>query len=145
MKVYTRTGDGGETSLFSGGRVGKDHHRLEAYGTLDELNSVLGVLRAEPLPDDVDGQLASVQETLFEIGSALADPELRIDHDHRAWDASPLERWIGWERRSRTPSAATSTGCRTRCSWQHVFSTRAWAFRTPCGPRDGARPSDANP
>lgn len=94
MKVYTRTGDGGETSLFSGGRVGKDHHRLEAYGTLDELNSVLGVLRAEPLPDDVDGQLASVQETLFEIGSALADPELRIDHDHRAWDASPLERWI---------------------------------------------------
>jgi cob(I)alamin adenosyltransferase len=94
MKVYTRTGDGGETSLFSGGRVGKDHHRLEAYGTLDELNSVLGVLRAEPLPDDVDDQLASVQETLFEIGSALADPELRIDHDHRAWDASPLELWI---------------------------------------------------
>ncbi len=94
MKVYTRTGDGGETSLFSGGRVAKDHHRLEAYGTLDELNSVLGVLRAEPLPDVVDHQLASVQETLFEIGSALADPELRLEHDHRVWAASPLERWI---------------------------------------------------
>jgi cob(I)alamin adenosyltransferase len=94
MKVYTRTGDGGETSLLSGGRVAKNHHRLEAYGTLDELNSVLGVLRAEPLSEDVAGRLESVQESLFEIGSALADPEHRVAHDHRAWEAAPLEEWI---------------------------------------------------
>ena len=51
FKVYTKTGDDGTTALFSGGRVKKDHPRLEAYGTLDELNSILGLLVCEPLPE----------------------------------------------------------------------------------------------
>ncbi len=65
MKVYTKTGDGGETSLFSGGRVGKDHPRIEAYGTIDELNSVLGLLLTEPVPDEVEERLVVVQSACF--------------------------------------------------------------------------------
>ncbi len=53
MKVYTKTGDGGETLLFSGGRVGKDSARIEAYGTVDELNSQLGLLSAGELPSEI--------------------------------------------------------------------------------------------
>ena len=94
VKIYTRTGDGGETSLFSGGRVDKDHPRIEAYGTIDELNSVLGVLRAEPVPDGVDDRLQEIQDVLLEIGSALADPEERVPRDPAAWAAAPLEQWI---------------------------------------------------
>jgi cob(I)alamin adenosyltransferase len=94
VKVYTRGGDGGTTSLLSGGRVHKDHVRVEAYGTLDELNAVLGLMHSEPLADDVRGQLRQIQETLFAIGSALADPEQRMDHDAGVWAAGVLETWI---------------------------------------------------
>jgi len=94
VKVYTRTGDRGETSLFSGGRVAKDHARIEAYGTLDELNAVLGLLLVEPLPQGVARKLIDVQEVLFSLGSALADPEGRLDHDPSQRAAGPLERWI---------------------------------------------------
>ena len=91
MKVYTRKGDAGETSLLSGGRVRKEDARVEAYGTVDELVSLLGLLRCEPLPDDVDGRLVAIQESLFWVG---ADPEGRMEHDPRAWDATLLEGWI---------------------------------------------------
>ncbi len=94
MKIYTRTGDGGQTSLFSGGRVAKAHPRIEAYGTLDELNSLLGLLRVEPLPEDVSRFLLEVQETLFVLGGVLADPEGRFVPEAGAWDPAPLERWI---------------------------------------------------
>jgi cob(I)alamin adenosyltransferase len=93
-KIYTRTGDGGETSLLSGGRVAKDHALVEAYGTLDELNSALGVLLSEPIPGDARVQLIAIQEALFEIGSAMADPDCRLQHDRRAWATEPLEGWI---------------------------------------------------
>jgi cob(I)alamin adenosyltransferase len=73
-RIYTRTGDEGETGLFGGGRVSKDHLRVEAYGTLDEVNSTLGLLAAH-----LDGALADVvrgiQRTLFDIGAELATPE----------------------------------------------------------------------
>ena len=72
MKIYTKTGDDGTTGLFGGGRVGKDEARVEAYGTVDELNSVIGVARAASLPPDVEGVLAGVQEDLFVIGAELA-------------------------------------------------------------------------
>jgi len=94
MKVYTRKGDAGETSLLSGGRVRKENTRVEAYGTVDELVSLLGLLRCEPLPDGVEGKLVSIQESLFAVGAALADPEGRMEHDRRSWDAKILEGWI---------------------------------------------------
>ena len=94
MKVYTRKGDTGETSLLSGGRVRKEDSRVEAYGTVDELGSLLGLLRSEALPEGVEVQLVEIQNSLFSIGAALADPEGKIEHDPGAWDASTLERWI---------------------------------------------------
>lgn len=94
MKVYTRKGDTGETSLLSGDRVRKEDARVEAYGTVDELGSLLGLLRCEPLPEDVADRLVVIQEALFSVGAALADPEGRVEHDSSVWDAAPLEGWI---------------------------------------------------
>ena len=74
MKIYTRTGDEGETGLFGGGRVPKDHPRVAAYGDVDELSSAIGVARATP-PADFDPLLESVQRDLFAIGGQLASPE----------------------------------------------------------------------
>lgn len=78
MKIYTRTGDQGETALFGGQRVSKDHDRIEAYGTLDELNAVLGVVRAELAgegdPGNIDPVLGKVQHQLFDLGAELAAP-----------------------------------------------------------------------
>ena len=75
MKIYTRTGDLGETGLFGGPRVGKDMARIEAFGTVDELNAVLGVVRAETLPDDVDRVLERIQRELLDLGAELASPD----------------------------------------------------------------------
>jgi cob(I)alamin adenosyltransferase len=76
MKIYTKTGDAGDTGLFGGGRVGKDHPRVEAYGDVDELNAVLGMARsAEPLPR-VDEVLVPIQRDLFSVGAILATPKL---------------------------------------------------------------------
>lgn len=74
MKIYTRTGDHGLTSLFGGARVGKDDSRIEAYGTVDELSSHLGVARASWPESAVDAELHRVQIDLFEIGAHLASP-----------------------------------------------------------------------
>ncbi len=74
MKIYTRTGDHGDTSLFGGSRVPKNDPRIEAYGTVDELNSFVGLARAHPLPQSVDDVLQQVQADLFEIGARLASP-----------------------------------------------------------------------
>lgn len=81
MRIYTRTGDAGETGLFSGRRVGKDALRVEAYGCVDEVNNYIGLLRSEDLADDVDGVLAAVQRDLFTLGADLATPsgERRAD------------------------------------------------------------------
>ncbi len=74
MKIYTRTGDDGTTSLFSGGRVRKDHLRVEAYGTVDELNSHLGLARALKPDAEIDHLLEQVQNHLFHLGADLATP-----------------------------------------------------------------------
>ena len=94
MKVYTRTGDDGETSLLSGGRVKKNNHRVEAYGTVDELSSLVGLLRCESVPDDVAQHLVDVQRSLFAVGAFLADPEGRMEHDPESWEVGRLENWI---------------------------------------------------
>jgi cob(I)alamin adenosyltransferase len=75
MKIYTKTGDAGETGLFAGGRVRKDDVRIEAYGTVDELNAALGVARAERLPPQIDQTLEQVQSDLFSVGAELATPD----------------------------------------------------------------------
>jgi cob(I)alamin adenosyltransferase len=77
MKIYTKTGDGGETGLFGGDRVSKASSRVDAYGEVDELNSVLGVVRTTQLgkdaPDAFDALLATIQSRLFDVGAELAN------------------------------------------------------------------------
>ena len=75
MKIYTKTGDSGDTGLFGGPRVSKDAPRIEAYGTVDELNSVLGVARTQGLDDEIDRLLARIQNELFALGAQLATPD----------------------------------------------------------------------
>ena len=76
MKIYTKTGDKGQTSLIGGTRVPKHHLRIEAYGTVDELNSWIGLLRDHPIGDHTITMLIDIQDRLFTIGSLLAsDPE----------------------------------------------------------------------
>jgi cob(I)alamin adenosyltransferase len=73
-KIYTKTGDTGDTGLFGGGRVGKDHPRVEAYGDIDELNAVLGMARAVEMMPRIDEVLVPIQRDLFAIGALLATP-----------------------------------------------------------------------
>ncbi len=76
MKIYTKKGDGGNTSLIGGTRVPKDHIRIEAYGTIDELNSYIGLLRDQDISEKAKAVLIETQDRLFTIGSLLAaDPE----------------------------------------------------------------------
>lgn len=77
MKIYTRTGDRGETALFGGGRVRKDHPRVDAYGTVDELNSVIGWAATQVRDASVRERLARLQHDLFAIGAHLATPPER--------------------------------------------------------------------
>ena len=75
VKIYTKTGDDGTTGLLGAGRVGKDDPRIDSYGTVDELNAVLGLARAAGGLDAIlDALLARVQDDLFAVGAALADP-----------------------------------------------------------------------
>ena len=73
-KIYTRTGDDGTTGLADGSRVAKDSHRVEAMGTVDELNCQIGAILLHPVPEDVDRVLTDVQHALFDIGGEMAIP-----------------------------------------------------------------------
>lgn len=75
-KITTRTGDAGETGLGDGKRVPKDSARIAALGDVDELNSVIGLLLAEPVPDDVRAAMLGVQHDLFDLGGELSVPGL---------------------------------------------------------------------
>lgn len=76
MKIYTKTGDKGYTSLIGGTRVPKHHLRIESYGTVDELNSYIGLIRDQPIGEYDKDVLKQIQDRLFTIGSSLAaDPE----------------------------------------------------------------------
>jgi cob(I)alamin adenosyltransferase len=132
VKIYTKTGDRGDTGLFGGGRVAKDHPRVAAYGDVDELNSVLGLARAtEPMPR-IDDVLLPIQRDLLAIGALLATPnpekmrehlakarvdDRRIGELERAIDAGdleiePLKAFII---PGGTKKAATLHVCRTVC------------------------------
>jgi cob(I)alamin adenosyltransferase len=78
VKIYTRTGDAGETSLFDGSRVSKADSRVDAYGEVDELNAWLGLARASGLDPDLDAALVGIQQDLFALGAQLADPADKI-------------------------------------------------------------------
>ncbi len=96
MKIYTKAGDSGTTGLLAAGRFAKDEPRIEAYGTVDELNATVGLARAAGPDADADRMLARVQDDLFVVGSALADPDpsgpfhRAVTPDHPA----QLEVWI---------------------------------------------------
>ena len=96
MKIYTRTGDKGETSLFGGQRVSKDSLRIEAYGTVDELNSALGIARAGNRDPEIDRILGHIQQKLFDVGADLATPRSSNADIRRigANDSHPLEESI---------------------------------------------------
>ncbi len=104
-KIYTRTGDDGSTGLGDGSRVGKDSARVEAYGTVDEANSCIGLLLASELPEDVRELLTRIQHQLFDLGGELCIPghaaifdadiealEAQIDHYNR--ELPPLKEFI---------------------------------------------------
>ena len=74
MKIYTKTGDKGETSLFGGKRIPKDELRIEAYGTVDELNSIIGICRSLDTTQELDRILNELQQDLFKLGADLATP-----------------------------------------------------------------------
>ncbi len=97
MKIYTRTGDDGTTGLLGSGRVAKSEPRVEAYGSVDELNAALGVARALDTERWLDGELAAIQALLFKVGAELAAREAkalerleRVSDD----DVTALERSI---------------------------------------------------
>lgn len=92
-KIYTRTGDAGETGLGDGSRVAKDHGRVEAYGTVDELNSVIGMLLGHELPASCRAVLADVQHHLFDLGSELCVPGYEVlGADHVRWLEQELDK-----------------------------------------------------
>ncbi|MDX1407633.1 MAG: cob(I)yrinic acid a,c-diamide adenosyltransferase [Saprospiraceae bacterium] len=128
LKIYTKTGDAGETSLFGGTRLWKDHMRIEAYGTVDELNASIGYL-SEIIQDHRGKELLQeVQNKLFNMGSMLAvDPtkpiemppvleadvaRLEEEIDRMEGDIPPLKQFI---LPSGTPQAAYAHVCRTIC------------------------------
>jgi cob(I)alamin adenosyltransferase len=78
VKIYTRTGDTGETSLFDGTRVRKSEPRVEAYGDVDELNACLGLARASGADHEIADELIRLQRDLFALGAQLADPGEKI-------------------------------------------------------------------
>jgi cob(I)alamin adenosyltransferase len=82
MKIYTKTGDAGDTGLFGGGRVPKSHPRVEAYGDVDELNATLGVARATGTDAQIDELLLHIQQDLFAIGALLATPDREKMRQH---------------------------------------------------------------
>jgi cob(I)alamin adenosyltransferase len=129
MKIYTKTGDDGTTSLFSGGRVAKTHLRVEAYGTVDELNSVLGLARAHRPHAKTDEWLTQIQNHLLRMGADLATPLdakadwiVRIDAGAVTWlentidvmDAQ-LPELKNFILPGGTPAAATLHVARTVC------------------------------
>lgn len=99
MKIYTRTGDSGETGLFDGTRVPKSDRRVSAYGDIDELSAWLGLARASGVDASMAAMIETIQRDLLAIGARLADPGHRIagrvtKAAVSAEDVSRLEGWI---------------------------------------------------
>lgn len=105
MKIYTKTGDDGTTGLLGPGRVAKDSLRIDAYGTVDELNAAIGVSRASEIDQRADASLLAIQDDLFAVGAALADPNPtgRFHNAVKADRAERLEREIDAMEAELTP------------------------------------------
>lgn len=114
MPIYTRTGDHGETGLFGNRRVPKDDLRIEAYGTIDELNSVLGLVRAEGVGADQDVRLQGIQSDLFELGADLATEGGNASLSRILPATADMERWIDESEAALPPlrSFVLPGGCR---------------------------------
>ncbi len=96
IKIYTKTGDDGQTSLWGGQRLSKDNDRIHAYGTVDECNAAIGVARTNEIDREIDEMLQAVQNRLFVVGADLATPsatQTAIDRIVDA-DSEQLEKWI---------------------------------------------------
>lgn len=122
-KIATRTGDDGTTGLGDGRRVGKDDVRIAAIGDVDELNSNVGVLLAEPLPDDVRAVLVTIQHDLFDLGGELCVPGHTVLGDAHL---ARLDQWLADYNATLPPlkefilpggarTAALAHVCRTVC------------------------------
>ncbi len=98
MRIYTRTGDGGETALLGGKRVSKADARVSAYGDVDELNAWLGLVRAGPLDSQLSEMLDRIQRDLLAIGSRLADPAGKVTARVEKTSVTPddVKRLEGW-------------------------------------------------
>ena len=98
MKIYTRTGDSGETGLFDGTRVAKSDPRVSAYGHVDELNAWIGLVRSSTGDEQIGGMLERIQRDLFALGARLADPAKRIAErvTKAAVTAEDIARLEGW-------------------------------------------------
>lgn len=93
-KIYTRTGDDGSTGLAANSRVQKDDARIEAMGDVDELNSAIGMLLAETLPEDARNLLVTTQHRLFDLGGELAMPEYQtLSHAHTTALEIAIDLW----------------------------------------------------
>lgn len=145
MPIYTKTGDHGDTGLFGNQRVPKDHVRIEAYGTIDELNSFLGLLRAEGLEAAFDRDVAAIQNTLFEIGADLATEGGKASLPRVEPGIRELERWIDASE-AKLPALRTFVlPAGSRCAaLLHVARTvarraerRYWTLVRACGPAGG--------
>ena len=122
-KIYTRTGDDGSTGLGDGTRVAKDHPRVEAYGSVDELNSTVGmVLACQDLPDNLCECLTDIQHRLFDLGGELCIPghqvitpddveKIEQNLDALNADLPPLKDFV---LPGGSPAAAASAACRSR-------------------------------
>lgn len=94
MRIYTKTGDAGETGLFGNVRVSKADSRVEAYGSVDELNAYLGLLRSQDPTDERDTELREIQATLFDLGADLATPGATASLKRVQTGIEAMEGWI---------------------------------------------------
>ena len=149
MKIYTKKGDHGDTGVLGGPRVRKDDLRIEAYGTVDELNSTLGLVRASGPPADMDATLRRIQHELFAVGSELAsinpfefqtdivgaDHTVLLEREIDRYDAElpPLRQFI---LPAGTPLAAALHMARTVCRRaERRVVTLTYAHEGPASPR----------
>lgn len=97
MKIYTKTGDQGLTSLFDGTRVPKDHQRVDTYGDVDEVNALLGVVLSLLQDEEIKEHLIQIQKDLFAIGAQLANPKHKKQKEKAQFENNRiefLEKWI---------------------------------------------------
>jgi len=120
-KIYTRTGDTGTTGLGDGTRVPKDHQRVEAFGTVDELNALIGLLRTAGLPTEWDHRLNEIQHALFDVGGELCIPGRE---SIRAEQVSALESWLDQLNADLAPlKEFILPGGTSGAAWAHLART----------------------